>query len=365
MKILLLAGEQSGLIYSEAIASSLKLKDADCEIRGYGDYGFEISDLAVMGFWPVLKKIFYFLKVKRTMERAIDSWSPDVVCTVDYPGMNLKLSAYARERGIKTVHVVCPQVWAWKKGRIPKIERSTDKICCFFPFEPCLFSEGKAVFVGHPLCGFFDETKCRQERDPKLVALLPGSRVGEIERILPVLLETACRFPDARFEIPAANLGARLAIERVLANKSCGLDIKISSDARDLLGRAWCAAVASGTATLEAALARCPSVLVYKVGAFLAWFARKVIKGIRHVGLVNIIWEKDGGTGVSPMPELLQENLTAVNVSAKIGEWLASPCAREEAAVCLDKIIEKIGGRGNDNKAIAAIVREITGKVLV
>ena len=120
MKILLLAGEESGLIY----ANRLKELLSGHEIRGYGDYGFKTADLAVMGFFAVVSRIGYFLGVKKTMERAIDEWKPDVVCTVDYPGMNLKLAAYAKKKGIRAVHIVCPQVWAWKAGRIPKIEAS-------------------------------------------------------------------------------------------------------------------------------------------------------------------------------------------------------------------------------------------------
>ena len=118
MRILLLAGEESGVLYANQIRAEILRRWPEAEIRGYGDYGFRVDDLAVMGIGQVLKKIFYFLRVKQTMERAIGEWKPDVVCTVDYPGMNLKLAAYAKARDIRAVHVVCPQVWAWKQGRI-------------------------------------------------------------------------------------------------------------------------------------------------------------------------------------------------------------------------------------------------------
>ena len=134
-KVLLLAGEESGALYAERIRQALLREDPAMEVRGYGDAGFEIGDLAVMGILGVLRKIFFFMRVKRTMMRMIDEWRPDVVCTVDYPGMNLRLAAYAKSRGIRTVHVVCPQVWAWKCGRIPKIEAALDRLCCFFPFR--------------------------------------------------------------------------------------------------------------------------------------------------------------------------------------------------------------------------------------
>ena len=140
-KILLLAGEESGVLYAERLVGHLRAFRA--EIHGYGDYGFRTSDLAVMGFWPVLRRLFYFLGVARTMKRVIREWSPDIVVTVDYPGLNLKLAAYAKGLGIPAVHIVCPQVWAWHQGRIPKVAASLTKLLCFFPFEPKLF-EGTA-----------------------------------------------------------------------------------------------------------------------------------------------------------------------------------------------------------------------------
>ena len=224
MRILLLAGEESGVMYAERIAEALREKRPAVEIRGYGDYGFRTGDLAVMGLGQVLRRIFYFLGVKRTMERAIDEWRPDVVCTVDYPGLNLKLAAYAKSQGIRTVHVVCPQVWAWKKGRIPKIEAALDRLCCFFPFEPALFKPGFAEFVGHPLVdAFASEAKAKgvgEQRSGKTLALLPGSRLGEIEKHLPTLLkvvETLQReIPDLKVIIPAANDRAYEKIQEIL-----------------------------------------------------------------------------------------------------------------------------------------------------
>lgn len=340
-KVLLLAGEESGLLYSRQIADALKAKYPDVEIRGYDSYGFKTHDLAVVGLIPVLKRIFFFLRVKRTLEAAIDEWKPDVVCTVDYPGMNLKLAAYAKAKGIRAVHVVCPQVWAWKAGRIPKIEASLDKLCCFFPFEPKLFKSGLAEFVGHPLAAAFKDAKrARGENGSrKLVAVLPGSRMGEISRILPTVLE-AVKGMDADLAIPAANDRARKLIEETLAHSQVKATVQ-SGAARELLLKADCAVVASGTATLEAALARCPTVLVYRIDPVIAMFLRFAIKSIRHVGLANIIWEKCDPAAVDkakmgPMPELLQEKMTAQSIRECLDKWLGSPEARLEAEKGLD-----------------------------
>ena len=226
MKLLLLAGEESGMIYREQIAAKVREMRPDVEIRGYGDYGFKTGDLAVMGIVQVLRRLFYFLRVKRTMERAIDEWRPDVVCTVDYPGLNLKLDAYAKARGIRTVHVVCPQVWAWHQSRIPKIERSVDLICCFLPFEPKIFRPGFAEFVGHPLAHEMGgegplPAAGRRTTGDRTLAVLPGSRLGEIRHHMPRLLkavgELRGEMPDLRVVMPAANEKAMRAITAAIA----------------------------------------------------------------------------------------------------------------------------------------------------
>ena len=365
MKLLILAGEESGVHYAERIAAAVRARRPDAEIRGYADYGFKTADLAVFGIWAVLRRIFYFLRVKRTMTRAIDVWRPDVVCTVDYPGMNLKLAAYAKAKGIKAVHVVCPQVWAWHQGRIPRIERSLDKLCCFFPFEPSIFRPGFAEFVGHPLVQEFERQAADGGRREKgLVALLPGSRLGEIEKHLPTLLAAVAPLEGVRVAIPAANDRARAAIDRIVANhaprptnhepRTTNHEPRItvqSGGARELLLRADVAAVASGTATLEAALARCPTVLVYKVSPLLAAILRRAIKGVKHVGLANIIAEKSGAE--CPMPELLQENFTAEATRSYLEKWLSDPSARGELVEKLGQTLKKLGNIGDSYAKVA------------
>ena len=358
MKILLLAGEESGVLYAERIRAAVLERCPDAEIRGYGDYGFKVEDLAVMGVGQVLRKIFYFLRVKRTMERAIAEWRPDVVCTVDYPGMNLKLAAYAKSWSIRTVHVVCPQVWAWKRGRIPKIEAALDRLCCFFPFEPELFRPGFAEFVGHPLADDFNtETQRHRVGDEKVLAILPGSRMGEIEKHMPILLAVVKRLcaPTAplcgKIVIPAANETAYRAISKAIeqseqSEQSNNRMILVQrGGARELLRQADAAVVASGTATLEAALAGCPTVLVYKVGWLFAFLARRFIKGVKHIGLANIIAEKAGAE--CPMPELLQEDFTVENVLGRLTPWLtdeeANAAARQSLADAT-KLLKSDGG---------------------
>ena len=355
-----MAGEESGVLYADRLAALLRARGA--EVRGYGDYGFATSDLAVMGFWPVLRRLFYFLGVARTMKRAIREWRPDAVVTVDYPGLNLKLAAFAKGLGIPAVHIVCPQVWAWRSGRIPKVAAALTKLLCFFPFEPELFRETglDARFIGHPLVKVVErESGFVPQESPgeggRILALLPGSRIGEIQRILPRLLEAlkllAAKIrksgeePGFRVAIPAANAAAEREILRIVESAKDIPPVEVrKGGARQLLRTAECAAVASGTATLEAALARCPTVLVYAVGPLLAKFARMAIKGVKHVGLANIVAEKCGFE--PPMPELLQEDFTAEAVAEKLWGWMSNPASRAVAAGRLDSAMHYLQAEG-------------------
>jgi len=358
MKLLLLAGEESGMKYRDMIAAKFLADNPGSEIRGYGDYGFQTGDLAVMGLWQVLSRIFYFIRVKRTMLRAIDEWRPDVVCTIDYPGMNLRLAAHAKAKGIRTVHVVCPQVWAWKRGRIPKIEASLDALCCFFPFEPELFSPGFATFVGHPLAkGDGGIGKKDVSGGERLLAVLPGSRAGEVRHHMPILLKVVAELrremPGLRAIVPAANEKVEILI-RKMANGA--VDVQ-SGGARDLLRRADAAVVASGTATLEAALAGCPTVLVYKVDILFEIICRVVLKGIRHIGLVNILCEKTPDAPPCPMPELIQQDFTMENVVSHLRPWLTDIAANAEARAALSAAAGLLRSGSDPIAKIAAMCR--------
>ena len=348
MKVLLLAGEESGVLYAERLRRALP----GCEFKTYQDH-YKTSDLAVMGFWAVIKRLFFFLGVQRTMKRIIREWQPDVVVTIDYPGLNLKLAAYAKARGIPAVHIVCPQVWAWHQSRIPKVAAAVNRLLCFFPFEPALFkdyegSDFHAMFIGHPMVDIFkEETQGKRDSGAngkgRVLAILPGSRVGEIQRNLPRLLDAVrlLNRQDVRVVIPAANDRAEAEIRATITARNDPFAPEVvKGGARDLLRQADCAAVASGTATLEAALAHCPTVLVYAVSALFAWFARRVITGVKHIGLANVIAEKSGVE--PPMPELLQEAFTPEAVAAQLAAWLDDAEARAHASRVLDDVMARL-----------------------
>jgi lipid-A-disaccharide synthase len=387
----MLAGEQSGVFYAERLKGEIERAAGDAvEFRGYGDYGFKTVDLAVMGIGPVLMRIFYFMRVARTMKRAIREWRPDVVVTIDYPGMNIKLAAYAKGLGIPAVHVVCPQVWAWHRGRVPKIAASLTKLLCFLPFEPAIFPTTpgfKAVFIGHPLIDVFAEEKgasssavenVRSAGAEKVVALLPGSRKGEIERILPRLLDAAemlnGRIPRLAFVIPAASARARRQIDEVLAKRPLPGVTCVDGGARGVLRSADVAAVASGTATLEAALARVPTALVYATTPFFAWLIRYFVTGVRFAGLANIIAERcacggkdppkrrpgEGPGKGGPMPELLQEDFTPSALVDILAPWLSDSSARAAAVARLDSATALLR---SDGAALGLAAREVLSAI--
>jgi len=392
LRILLLAGEESGVFYAERIRHEIeRIAKCDVEFRGYGDYGFKTVDLAVMGIGPVLMKLFYFMRVARTMKRAIREWHPDAVVTIDYPGMNMKLAAEAKRLGIPAVHVVCPQVWAWHRGRVPKIAATLTRLLCFLPFEPAIFPQTpgfKAVFIGHPLVDVFAEEKGREScaavaaaraaGADKVVALLPGSRKGEIERILPRLLETAKllneRIPRLAFVMPAASPRARRQIDAMLAVSPVRNVTCVDGGARDVLRASDAAAVASGTATLEAALARVPTVLVYATAPLFAFLVRYLVTGVRFAGLANIIAERcvcggkeppkrrpgEGPGKGGPMPELLQEDFTPAALADLLTPWLSDPAARSAAVARLDSAMALLH---SDGDALGFAAREILSAI--
>ena len=291
--------------------------------------------------------------------------------------MNLKLAAYAKGLGIPAVHVVCPQVWAWHRGRVPKVAAALTELLCFFPFEPEIFKGTglDAKFIGHPLVRMAEsETKqlaAAVGTDPepcKTVALLPGSRMGEVKRILPRLLKSVSlmqrgqtltdRGQPLRIVIPAANEAAEREIKRIIGTFDGLPPIEVQrGNARDLLRKATCAAVASGTATLEAALARCPTVLVYAVSPLLAAILRRAITGVRHAGLANIVAEKCGFE--PPMPELLQEAFTPEAVAEYLSRWLSDESARAEAIGKLDGAMAYLKA---DGEPLALAAREILSR---
>jgi len=272
------------------------------------------------------------------------------------------------------VHYICPQVWAWHRSRVPGIARILDHLIALFPFEPACFAATplKVTFAGHPLVDRAAETWEAPEaplpwqQARHRIALLPGSRRGEISRILPVMLAAAARLDrelegGCSFLIPASSPAMRRLGEDVAA--ACLARPRqvafVDGQARQVLRQARAAAVASGTATLEACLMRCPTVLVYRVPWLTFVFAKLFVRGIRHLGLANIL------AGRELMPELVQRGFTPVALADRLRLYLTDDSLRAAAQTEYDAVNRTLGDRGASERAASAVMETLRQKGLI
>ncbi len=374
LKIYICAGEVSGDMHGAALMKALKeLYPGTIEFRGFGgdgmkDEGAELlyhtDQTGICGITPVIRELPFLLRMMKHLKKDMLEWKPDLVLTVDYPGMNLRLAEFAHNHRLRTIHYICPQVWAWHRSRIPKIARYLDRLLCIFPFEPKHFEKtGLDVrFTGHPLVDRARET--REEPAPDLpwtgqykIALLPGSRRGEIVRILPRMLDAAVMLErqldgNCSFIIPAPTR-KMMELARTTAENHGNIPSSlefIEGQARHLMLQADVAAVASGTATLEASLMQCPTVLVYCAAPLTALAARTLIKGVRFLGLANII------AGKEVMPELLQENFTSDSLCSHLHKYLTDHKLRDQALANLDAVNALLGEGDAPRRTARAIL---------
>lgn len=370
-KILISAGEASGDIHAAAVTAALKQIDSSVEVFGMGgdalraaggEVLFDIKDHGVMGFVEVIKKLPDLFKLRSDFARVMDERQPDCLVVVDYPGFNMKLAKVAHDKGIPVVSYIAPSAWAWNKGRAKNVAKIVDKVACIFPFEYDVYEEAGAPveFVGHPLLDIVHPTMERAEAEAwagkeaghPLVLLMPGSRLMEIEKMLPNLLAGAKllkkQLPEVQFAMPrAGTIPLELLQSKI---KASGLEIKITEGHNyDLFSVADLALATSGTVTLEAALCGLPSVIVYRTSALNAFIARIVIN-IPNIGLPNIV------AGRQILPELLQEDFTPANV-AKTAVELLAPERRPQLEADLAFMKARLGEPGAVKRVAQLILR--------
>ena len=370
-KILISAGEASGDIHAAAVTAALKKIDSAIEVFGMGgdalraaggEVLFDIKDHGVMGFVEVIKKLPDLFKLRSDFARVMDERQPDCLVVVDYPGFNMKLAKVAHDKGIPVVSYIAPSAWAWNKGRAKNVAKIVDKVACIFPFEYDVYKEAGAPveFVGHPLLDIVKPAWERTEAEAwvgkqpghPLVLLMPGSRLMEIEKMLPNLLAGAKllkkQLPEVQFAMPrAGTIPLELLQSKI---KASGLEIKITEGHNyDLFSVADLALATSGTVTLEAALCGLPSVIVYRTSALNAFIARRVIN-IPNIGLPNIV------AGRQILPELLQEDFTPANVANTAVELLA-PERRPQLEADLAFMKARLGEPGAVKRVAQLILR--------
>jgi lipid-A-disaccharide synthase len=310
----------------------------------------DAGELAVMGLAEVLSHLPRLLRLRRDLRERILAWKPDVFIGIDAPDFNLGLERWLKRRGVRTVHYVSPSVWAWRESRAARIGASADRVLCLFPMEPPIYARHgvDAVFVGHPLADAIpldpDRAAARAAlgiavHDPVL-AVLPGSRLGEIERMLPVFLEAAngivAEFPDLKVLVPAADARCRAAIERLAKNsplptapreRGDGLSLQIlDGEAQKAMVASDVVLLASGTAALEAMLCKRPMVVGHRIAPLTHAIVRRLgLLKSRFVSLPNVL------AGEALVPELLQDDCTAPKLRDAVLAWLRDP----EAAIAL------------------------------
>ncbi len=370
-RILISAGEASGDIHAAAVTAALKKIDPSIEVFGMGgdalraaggEVLFDIKDHGVMGFIEVLRKLPDLFKLRSDFGKVMDERKPDCLVVVDYPGFNMKLAKMAHDKGIPVVSYIAPSAWAWNKGRAKKVAKIVDKVACIFPFEYDVYEEAGAPveFVGHPLLDIVHPEMTKEEaekwagKEPgkKLVLIMPGSRLMEIEKMLPTLLAGAKilkqQMPDVQFIMPrAGTIPSHILQEKI---KASGLDVKITEGHNyDLFSIADLALATSGTVTLEAALCGLASVIVYRTSAFNAFIARRVIN-IPNIGLPNIV------AGRPIMPELLQEDFTP-NEVARAAQALLKPERHKQLEEDMQMMRKRLGEPGAVGRVAQLIIR--------
>ena len=333
MRIGIVAGEASGDLLGSHLVRALKEKLPEVEFVGIGGPKmqsagvtslFPMEKLAVMGYVEVLKRYFQIVAIRRKLIRYFKSNPPDIFVGVDAPDFNLDLERSLKRAGIPTIHYVSPSIWAWRGERIHKIRKSCTKVLALFPFEKELYDKAgiDADYVGHPLADMIPESADRAAMrrnmklppDAKIFAFLPGSRQSELQYMADTFIQTAMlvreKWPDAKFLVPLASRETRTLFEEAIYRNHAE-DIAFTlffGHAVDAMMASDIVLVASGTATLEAALLKRPMVITYKM-APLTYSLKKRKKYQPYVGLPNILY------GKFVVPELLQDEATPENLA--------------------------------------------------
>ncbi len=369
MKYYIIAGEASGDLHGSNLMKALYKEDATADIRFWGGDLMQQAggtlvkhyrELAFMGFIEVIFNLKTILSNIEICKKDIQVFKPDVIIFIDYPGFNMRIAKWAKERSIPTHYYISPQIWAWKENRIKEIKRDVDKLYVILPFEKDFYEKKHGFpveFVGHPLIdAIHNRTAVSKEKfikansldDKPIIAILPGSRKQEITKMLSVMLSVTADFPDYQFVIAGAPSQDFSFYEPFLKGQNVRF---ISNKTYDLLSHSTAALVTSGTATLETALFKVPEVVCYK-GSWASYQIAKRIITLKYISLVNLIMDEEVVT------ELIQDNCNKKNVRAEL-QKLLDPNHRKHLLQQYDALEQKLGGIGASEKTARLIVRNV------
>ncbi len=375
LRFAVVAGEASGDLLGSGLVRELRLRFPEAEFAGVGgehlraaglETWHDCSELAVMGLAEVLRHLPRLLRLRASLRRRLLDWKPDVFIGIDAPDFNLGLERRLKQAGIRTVHYVSPSVWAWREGRAAKIGRSADRVLCLFPMEPPIYQRHgmDARFVGHPLADTFplepDREAAREELSlpakAPVLALLPGSRLGEIQRLLPTFLDAArlvaAQLPGLVVAIPAANPDCRVAIESLLQRSALANAVVLDGRAHAAMVASDVVLLASGTAALEAMLAKRPMVVGYRISALTYRIVMALgLMKVNRYSLPNVLANEP------IVPELMQHDCTPENLAAALMHWFELPDARAALLPRYLHIHQKL--RQNASSSAADAVAEL------
>ncbi len=359
MKYYLIAGEASGDLHGAGLMKALQKIDPQAEFRFWGGDLMEAAggtlvshykDRAYMGFFEIIVKLPQILRNIAKCKRDIAAYKPDKLILIDYAGFNLRMAAFGHKLGLQTHFYISPKIWAWKESRVKKIIQSVDQLYCIFPFEIPFFHKHhyfKAHYVGNPLKDHIHNFKANPEFRSEVgldhrpvIALLPGSRNQEIEKILPIMLSIYSYFPEYQFVIAGAPSYGTDYYKKYLM----GDDVKIVfGKTYELLKISTAALVTSGTATLETALFHVPLVVCYKTSSFNYSLAKRLIK-VKYISLVNLIMDKE------IVKELIQDDLNYLQLRAELDKILHGSKNRKMLLDNYQLLDSVLGSRGASRK---------------
>ena len=373
LNLLVIAGEPSGDLHGAALCRELSRIRPGLSLRGMGGEKMaaagveliqEISGTGVVGFWEVYKNLGRYRRIFKKMTAELDRHRPDGVILIDYPGFNIRFARQARRRGVKVIYYISPQVWAWGAGRVRRLEKYVDKMLVIFAFEKEFYRESSlpVEFVGHPLADGFSPVEDRQSAQAALkaegrplIGLLPGSRVSELEKLLPLLVDTAALI---RRELPAAEFIMPLAAdsqEHLARSYLSGLSFPIRLEtgrSGEVLAAADLVIAASGTVTLEAAAAGVPLIVVYKTSLF-SWILGRFLIKVPYISLVNLVQREE------VVPEYIQFQATPDRVARRALRLLSQTGEREKMVRSLGEVRRKLGLPGAARRAAAAVLETL------
>jgi lipid-A-disaccharide synthase len=364
MKYYIIAGERSGDLHAANLIKSIKQEDSVAQIRAWGGDMMQqagatvvkhYKNLAFMGFWEVAKNLPTIMGFMRECRHDILAYRPDVVVLVDYAGFNMRIAKFAKKQGIKVFYYISPKVWAWNQSRAVKIKENVDRLFVIFPFEVEFFKryDYKVDYVGNPLldavASFRPNPLFRQQNnlpDKLIVALLPGSRKQEVEKMLEVMLGVVSQFEHYQFVIAAIRNLPESFYEPFSRVPQVSI---VYEQTYDLLANAEAALVTSGTATLETALFEVPQVVCYKTGTITYLIAKSLIQ-IGYISLVNLI------AGKEVVKELIQENFNVSALVSELKKILKGSECRTEQLSNYKRIKELMGESGASERAAKLMV---------